>query len=112
MEILRSFGYILILPADISELVGKKILNTVDFIEETYDRHTALIKKVERNRAIKVKNKVNQISQITKDAEQEINKIQEDFAIVEGSEYEKRQGREIINKASEAANTSIKKSAN
>ena len=109
MEILRSFGYILMLPEDISEPVGKKILNTVDFIEETYDRHMALITDTRRNRALQKNEKIKKLSSLSKDAKHEINKIQEEFSVTEGNDDEKRQASEIIKRASEAANTSIKK---
>ena len=109
MEILRSFDYILMIPADISEPVGKKILSTVDFIEQTYDRHTALITDTQRNRALRKNEKLKKLSNLSKDAKLEINKIQEDFSVLEGSDDDKRQASEIINRASEAANTSIKK---
>ena len=109
MEILRPFGYILMIPDDISEAVGKKILDTVDFIEETYNRHTALITDTQRNRALRKNDKLKKLSSLSKDAKHEIDKIQEELSVPEGNDYEKRQASEIINRAIEAAKTSIRK---
>ena len=108
MEILRSFGYILLQPDDISEPVGNKILNTVDFLEETYDKHTALITDTQRSKVLRKDDKINKLSNLYKDAECEINKIQVNFANIDANDYEKKQASEIINRARKAATTSIK----